>query len=388
MVCQKKSQNRMGLCIDLILLGIVLAFGGCATPVDTRPSHSETLLPDQDDNMGGSFLESSDIRTMANAMCTQLLSLPEVDAADEAIRIATDKIRNSTRYMIDSDILLRRLRLELNNYSQGRIRFFAQRIGQNTRQRIIEERGQTDVKALIDEVADYIAASDVIQKADEPVLVAVEPVTNTNLVNINGDSFVSMLRASLKEKAGSKVMFTRPGSTTVAPYTLTGEFFAQSMRLEGTANMARDLQDAQENPERWYDSNSTSQSNTVYGNQVNLDRDRRTNRIGPNTTYGAINPSLMNNPNVTKTFTAMLINQDDIAVVEKTVDLDKQIKSGQETAKYVLSGEIKSLSKGGGGERSDYILVSFILIDPGTNEILWEYGYEVKKRTTRSVLYK
>ena len=77
-----------------------------------------------------------------------------------------------------------------------------------------------------------------------------------------------------------------------------------------------------------------------------------------------------------------------MAAFEKVVNLEKQIKSGQENANYILTGEIGSLSKAGVGQRSDYVLVSLYLIDPESNEMLWEYGYEVKRVTNRSVLYR
>jgi uncharacterized lipoprotein YajG len=64
-------------------MAVILLISGCSTPVDTSPSHTQVLNPDQDDNVGGSFIESSDIRTMAQEISTQLLSLPEFSESSD-----------------------------------------------------------------------------------------------------------------------------------------------------------------------------------------------------------------------------------------------------------------------------------------------------------------
>jgi hypothetical protein len=384
------SSYKHFACVILLTgaLACITIFSGCATPVSTGMSHTAILPPDQDDKVGGSFIESSDIRTMAQQVCTEVLSLPQVNKSSQTLSIATDRIKNSTRYMVDTDVLLRRMRLELNKYSQGRLRFFATGSGQNTRTRILRERSQTDVEKTLEDAASYIALSKIIQNADKPVRIAVKPTVNTNLFNMNADSFASLLRTKVKEKAEAKVLFSQPGSNTPVDYTLTGEFFIQSTKTEGAANTMEDLKWAQNNPDKYYDTNDNSQNNTVYGNQVNLDASGRRIKIGPNVVYKVIDPALWDSPNVTQWFNIMLLDKEGMAVLEKGIKLEEQIKSGQEKADYILTGEIGALSKGGEGRRSDYVLITLNLIDPVSNEIMWEYGYEVKRVTTRSVLYQ
>jgi len=380
-----KIKMSVVLCVSV---GSIM-LGGCATPVDTTPSHTRILAPDQDDEIAGSFIDSSDIRTIAQQMCTELLTLPEVSESPDTVRIATEKIRNSTRYMIDTNLLLRRLRLELNKYSQGQVRFFAQGSGQAARTRILKEREQTRVQKAIDDVASFIASSDLVQNSEKPVRLAVVPVANTNLFNMNADSFASLLRTKIKDHAGAKVLFAKAGSDAQVDYTLTGEFFVESIKREGVANTVEDLKWAQENPNKWYADPNYSPGSTVYGTQINLDGSiRRRIKVGPNITYKLIDPALWNSPNLTKKFNVMLVNNEDMAVLEKVVNLEEQIKSGQERANYILTGDIASLSRARAGQRSDYVLVSLYLIDPVSNEMLWEYGYEVKRVTSRSVLYR
>jgi hypothetical protein len=380
---------RNVLCIFLLIgaTASLVVISGCDTPIDTATSHTKVLAPDQDDQVGGSFIESSDIRTVAQQVCTELLSLPEVSKSSDTLNIATDRIKNSTRYMVDTDVLLRRVRLDLNKYSQGKLRFFAENSGQTARTRILKERNQTDVQKAIDDAASYIVSSKIIQNSEKPVRIAVKPVANTNLFNMNADSFASLLRTKIKERAEAKVLFAQPGSQSPVDYTLTGEFYALSTKTEGVGNTVEDLKYAQNNPDKFNDNNN-SQNSTVYGNQINVDGAGKRINIGPNVVYKIIDPALWNSPNVTQIFNIMLVNNEGMAVLEKVIKLEEQIKSGQEKANYILTGEIGSLSKGGEGRRSDYVLITFNLIDPVSNQTIWEYGYEVKRVTTRSVLYQ
>ncbi len=372
----------------LSVAGSLLIYG-CSTPIDTSPSHTRILNLDQDDNIGGSFIESSDIRTIAQQFSTELLSLPEISQSPDISYIATQRIRNSTRYMVDTDILMRRLRLELNQYGRGQVRFLAQDSGQEVRTDILREREQSSVRDAIDEVARYIANSELVQDSPSSLRVNVLPVENTNLFNMNADSFASLLRTKIKNHAGDKILFAGPrASPTEVDYTLTGEFFAQSLKTEGIASSIEDLRWAQENPEQFYDTGRVDGESTVYGTQVNIGVPHRRVNIGPNTTYKIIDPTLWNSPNVTKTFNVMLVNQDQFAVLEKMVNLEEKISSGQERANFILTGDITSLTKASDGARSDYVLITLYLIDPVTNDMLWEYGYEVKRVTSRSVLYR
>ena len=168
--------NKLKFGISPICLCTLIMLGGCATPVDTTPSHTRVLTPDQDDQVGGSFIESSDVRTIAQQVCAELLTLPEVSQSSETVHIATERVKNSTRYLVDTNLLLRRLRLELNKYSQGQLRFFAQGSGQLARTRVLREREQTNIQKVIDEAALHIASSDILQNSEQPIKIAVNPV--------------------------------------------------------------------------------------------------------------------------------------------------------------------------------------------------------------------
>ena len=381
----------MRLIIILMLsISFSLLLHGCSTPGNTAQSHTRVLSPDQADDLGGSFIESSDIRTISQQLCTRLLSFPEINNSEDVVVIATEKISNSTRYLIDTNILMKRIRLELNKYSEGKFQFLANRVGQRTRTTILKERNSEDLKLALDEIAKEIAGLGIIQQSVEPVVLSLAKVSNTNLYNMNADSFASMLRSRIKEYAGEKILFTKPGSDANYDYLLTGEFFAESIKKEGVANPVNDLEWAERNQEKWRDVDKENNENVNSGVQVNIGSNIGSNnsKLGPNVYNRAIAPELWESPNVIKTFNVMLVNQNNLAVYEKTVDLEKKIKSGKERAKYILTGEISSMSKATSGQRSDYVIVELFIIDPETNDIVLDYGYETKKETTKSVLYR
>jgi hypothetical protein len=55
---------------------------------------------------------------------------------------------------------------------------------------------------------------------------------------------------------------------------------------------------------------------------------------------------------------------------------------------FYLTGELMGLSKANQGDRSDYISMSFQLIDAETSEIIWENEYEVKRVGESGVVYQ
>lgn len=106
----------------IILIVFPLLFSACAR-VET--SYRTTVLPDQDDLLGGTGIESTDIRTIARKMSESMLEVPEIARAEGIPRIALLPVKNSTRFIINSDIFTDRIRIELNRNATGRVRFLA-----------------------------------------------------------------------------------------------------------------------------------------------------------------------------------------------------------------------------------------------------------------------
>ena len=86
---------------------------------------SKRVDPDADDSLGGTGIDSADVRAIADKMAGRILTTPQISRATSAPTIALDPVRNGTRFVIDTDILLVRLRGELNQHASGRVKFLA-----------------------------------------------------------------------------------------------------------------------------------------------------------------------------------------------------------------------------------------------------------------------
>jgi TolB-like protein len=96
------------------------------------------------------------------------------------------------------------------------------------------------------------------------------------------------------------------------------------------------------------------------------------------------------NPNVTKRFNCLLVNAaNETVAAEKMIRLEKKITSGVGNADYILTGEMSALSKATqGAGRSDYVIVSFQMVEPSTNEVVWEDAYESKRASVVGTVYR
>ncbi|MCK4883122.1 MAG: penicillin-binding protein activator LpoB [Spirochaetes bacterium] len=109
---------------NFLLLALICVF--CSACASTRvTSHSNTILPDQDDGLGGSGIESTDIRTVSRRMAESIIDIPEIANAEGAPRVALLPVKNSTRFIINKDIFTKKIRIELNRNATGKVRFLA-----------------------------------------------------------------------------------------------------------------------------------------------------------------------------------------------------------------------------------------------------------------------
>lgn len=368
--------------VFIILVGGFVS--GCATPHVQTTSYTKVLQPDEEDDIGGTFMESGDIRTVAQRMTSSLLSSDAVSSRNSMTRIALAPIRNSTRFIVDKDIFLKRLRIELNKVSEGRIRFFAQGIGQETRHEILQAQDKELWDDSVEELSSYISRTPTVLGAQRPLRVAVIPVKNTNIIGVNADSFTAILRSRIAEKAQGKINFlareengkvidqiiaegdlrnlglvesTRNNTVTSVDYFLGGEFIAKSLLRE--------------------------KIQAVGESRTGISKDDP--RVAEISSSRSIH-----RPNTETYLNVMLIDaQTGVIPVERMVRVEREMKSGLGKASLLLTGELSALSKGAsGGDRSDYLILSFQLIDPESNEVVWEDSYETKKVSNRSVLYK
>ncbi len=373
----------------IVIVMALLLLAGCSSP---KVSQHGQVSPDEDIIQGG--LSSNDIRTMAEKMGPQILSIPEIANNDGVTRIAIAPMKNSSRFIIDMNIFMKKLRLELSRNSGGKLRFFSQNNGTGTRNTILKNRQEEEISAALDQLAEQIVNLPVVQNSPQPIKMALLPVLNVNFVKMNVDSFAAMLRSKIVERANGKILFLIPGAEQGADYYLTGQFIAESMKQEGIVNLPDYINMMDERIKKGesldlYDESPASVGNNNTGNQLNIVNGDLRSRYPSLFNQLQLSANLREIPNVTKKFNVMLVKSDGkLAVWEKMITLEKKITDGTENANFILSGEISGLSKRDGRKQSDYLLMTMQLVNPVTNEVLWEDGYEVKKSSKSGTVYQ
>lgn len=109
----------------IVLFTMLCIFCSACATSRYSSSHSTTILPDADDGLGGTGIEAIDIRTVARKMAVSILDIPEIMNALGIPRIALLPVKNSTRFIINKDIFIKKIRLELNKHATGKVRFLA-----------------------------------------------------------------------------------------------------------------------------------------------------------------------------------------------------------------------------------------------------------------------
>jgi len=103
----------------LAVLAAVMA-AGCA-------SKSAYVNPDEPDVLGGTGIDSQDVRTVAQVMSRDLLSAPAIAQATGKPVIALLPTKNETRFRVDTDIITEQLRNDLIQFAGDKITFVERR---------------------------------------------------------------------------------------------------------------------------------------------------------------------------------------------------------------------------------------------------------------------
>ncbi|MCX6983599.1 MAG: hypothetical protein NT118_02450, partial [Lentisphaerae bacterium] len=334
---------------------LLVLSSGCATP---STSESRNVPVDTED-WGG--IQSVDIRTVASTMSVELLSTPEIAGHEGRVNVAIEPMVNSTRFIFDKDIFTEKLRLELMKVAKDKISFQAN-LGQKTR---IDRQHLVDEKQLdktLDSIAETLAKTPLISEAKEPLKFAVIPVTNTNIIGMNAESVTALLRSKMLEKSAGKIQFLARDKNGKSIDQVLNE---KDLKGAGLVKGGKYKE-------------MYGVDYFVGGEFIAKSLETAIKREG-----GEI-------PNLDKYFNVMLIDAETGGVAfEKSVKIENKVDSGVDRTDYILTGELKGLSNvANRGDRSDYILISLQLIDPQSNNIVWTNGYEVKRMTKVSNLYK
>lgn len=374
----------------VLVLGSVILFCGCQS---AKVSQTE-LVPVDSLKEEGSGIGSYEIRTVASQMAPKILACPEVATANDAVRIAIAPMKNNSSYPMDMGIFMTRLRAELTQYGGGKVRFFAQdRNSQGQRTAVLKEKTEEIRDRTLDDVAEKIAGLPLFKQTSKPVVVALLPALNANLVNLNADSFVAILRAKIAERGNPNIRFTLPGELKGADYFLTGQFIAESIKQEGIVNLVDYIALLEERVK-------TGQSLDIYKDGQS---EFRAVSVGHGSASAAVlsperrvslfdeiqrSAALRDVPDATKKLNILVVEASSrTTAFEKMFDIERKTKMGYAKANYILSGEVSSVSKRANGKEISYLIVSVQLLDPESNEFVWEDIFEIKKKSEMGVVY-
>jgi PBP1b-binding outer membrane lipoprotein LpoB len=126
----------------LVLAGL---FAGCASSGVKNPSGVPVteMRPDERGFVTGTGPESQDLVAVTDKMARSVLSTPQIANAQATPRIVLDPVVNETRFAINKDIFLSRIRAQLNSKAQGKVIFLARdRMAALERERQMKQSGQ------------------------------------------------------------------------------------------------------------------------------------------------------------------------------------------------------------------------------------------------------
>ncbi len=113
----------------LLLAGATAApvfFAGCVTSQGVQnPSGVAVteMRPDERGFVAGTGVESQDLVAVTDKMARSILGIPAIAQARMAPTVVLDPVTNNTRFPINKDIFLTRLRSQLNSKATGRVSF-------------------------------------------------------------------------------------------------------------------------------------------------------------------------------------------------------------------------------------------------------------------------
>jgi penicillin-binding protein activator len=108
-----------------VVVAVILT--GCATQGVRNPSGVPVteMKPDERGFVAGTGVESQDLVAVTDKMARSVLNTPEITKAQGIPRVVLLPVNNETRFPINKDIFLTRIRTQLNSKAMNKVRFLA-----------------------------------------------------------------------------------------------------------------------------------------------------------------------------------------------------------------------------------------------------------------------
>ena len=111
----------------LCCAAVVALSTGCATKGVKNPSGIPVtrMTADEQGFVAGTGMESQDLVMVTDKMARSILSIPQIANAPTPPTIVLEPVDNQTRFPINKEIFLTRIRAELNSKARGKLLFLA-----------------------------------------------------------------------------------------------------------------------------------------------------------------------------------------------------------------------------------------------------------------------
>lgn len=133
----------------LLLAGVSASaafFSGCETAQGVRnPSGVPVteMRPDEQGFVAGTGVESQDLVVVTDKMARGIVGIPQIARTSVAPNVVLEPVVNNTRFPINKDIFLTRIRTQLNSKAAGRVNFLDREIMKSLeRERALKQSGQ------------------------------------------------------------------------------------------------------------------------------------------------------------------------------------------------------------------------------------------------------
>jgi penicillin-binding protein activator len=124
---------------------------GCATSRGVQnPSGVPVteMRPDERGFVGGTGVESQDLVAVTDKMARSILGIPQIARAQVPPSVVLDPVVNNTRFPINKDIFLTRIRTQLNSKAMGQVSFLDREMMKTLeRERELKRSGQVTASA-------------------------------------------------------------------------------------------------------------------------------------------------------------------------------------------------------------------------------------------------
>lgn len=109
-----------------LLLGVACLLSGCTSGVQNPKGIPVTQMnADERGFVAGTGVESQDLVAITDRMARSIVGVRQVAGATVPPRVVLEPVLNETRFPINKDIFLTRIRTQLNSKAQGKVLFLA-----------------------------------------------------------------------------------------------------------------------------------------------------------------------------------------------------------------------------------------------------------------------